>query len=288
MSAPVWFITGVSGGLGEILARRALSEGHLVIGTCRDKQRSSLVIEPLRDRGMVVIELDVTGTQQYITTKIQEAISIYGHIDILVNNAGYGALGPLERFTEADLMKQMKTNTFGPLYIAQATLPSMRARRGGMIVNVSSYIGIRGDAANGVYAISKFGLEAWSESLSKEVEEFGVSVLVPEFGAFRTKFLDHNVFNQPSKGVVPGYEGSFAELSFDGIKRAGQKQPGDPAKGVEHLFEIILKGGKLHGQKLFRIPIGADAIRVVEDKVARVKADLEIAKALEESDSTLL
>jgi len=99
MSAPVWLITGVSGGLGEILARRALSEGHLVIGTCRDKKRSSLVIEPLRDRGMAVIELDVAGTQQYITTKIQEAISIYGHIDILVNNAGYGALGPLERFT---------------------------------------------------------------------------------------------------------------------------------------------------------------------------------------------
>lgn len=185
-------------------------------------------------------------------------------------------------------MKQMKTNTFGPLHIAQAALPSMRARRGGMIVNVSSYVGIRGDAANGVYAISKFGLEAWSESLSKEVEEFGISVLVPEFGAFRTNFLDHNVFNQPSKGVVPGYEGSFAELTFDSIKRAGQKQPGDPAKGVEHLFEIILKGGKLHGQELFRIPIGADAVRVVEDKVARVKADLEIAKALEESDSTLL
>lgn len=185
-------------------------------------------------------------------------------------------------------MKQMKTNTFGPLYIAQAALPSMRARRNGMIVNVSSYVGIRGDAANGIYATSKFGLEAWSESLSKEVEEFGISVLVPEFGAFRTNFLDHNVFSQPSKGIVPGYEGSFAELTFDGIKGAGQKQPGNPAKGVEHLFEIILKGGKLNGQKLFRIPIGADAVRVVEDKVARVKADLEIARALEESDSTLL
>lgn len=99
MSVPVWFITGVSGGLGGILAHRALSEGHYVIGTCRDNKRSSAVIEPLRDRGMAVIELDVAGTQQYITTKIKEAISIYGRIDILVNNAGYGALGPLERFT---------------------------------------------------------------------------------------------------------------------------------------------------------------------------------------------
>lgn len=99
MSNPVWLITGASKGLGEILAHRALSDGHLVIGTCRDKQKSSPALKPLQDKGMVVIELDVSGTQQYLTSKIQEAISIYGHIDILVNNAGYGALGPLERFT---------------------------------------------------------------------------------------------------------------------------------------------------------------------------------------------
>ncbi|GAB1218071.1 hypothetical protein ATERTT37_007317 [Aspergillus terreus] len=288
MSVPVWLITGASGGLGEILARRALSEGHLVIGTCRDMRKSSSVIGPLQERGMAVIELDVADTQDYITTKIKQAISIYGHIDILVNNAGYAALGPLERFAEADVLKQVKTNTLGPLYIAQAALPSMRARRSGMIVNVSSFVGIRGDAANGVYAISKFGLEAWSESLSKEVDEFGISVLVPEFGAFRTNFLDHNVFSQPSKDVVPGYEGSFAESTFDGIKQASQKQPGDPVKGVEHLFKIIVDGGKLNGQKLFRVPIGADAVKVVEDKVARVTADLELARRLEEYDSTLL
>lgn len=98
MSVPVWLITGASGGLGEILARRALSEGHLVIGTCRDMRKSSSVIGPLQERGMAVIELDVADTQDYITTKIKQAISIYGHIDILVNNAGYAALGPLERF----------------------------------------------------------------------------------------------------------------------------------------------------------------------------------------------
>lgn len=60
---------------------------------------------------MAVIELDVAGTQQYITTKIQEAISIYGHIDILVNNAGYGALGPLERFTYIALYTLLQLRT---------------------------------------------------------------------------------------------------------------------------------------------------------------------------------
>jgi putative NADH-flavin reductase len=116
MTTPVWFITGASGGLGEILARRALSEGHRVIGTCRDKQKSSTVIEPLQDRGMAILELDVAGTQQYIFTKMQEAISIYGHIDILVNNAGYEALGPLERFTYV-LPKICSRSTFARLLI---------------------------------------------------------------------------------------------------------------------------------------------------------------------------
>lgn len=185
-------------------------------------------------------------------------------------------------------MKQLKTNTLGPLYVAQAALPSMRARKTGMIVNVSSYVGVRGDASNGLYAISKFGLEAWSESLSKEVAEFGISVLLPEFGAFRTGFLDDGVFNQPSKGVILGYEDSFAEKTFDGIKQAQRKQPGDPIKGVEHLFKVIMDGGYLKGKKILRLPIGLDAVGVVSDKVDSMTAELELAREFEELDGTLL
>lgn len=99
MSNPVWFITGVSRGLGEILASRALAEGHLVIGTCRNAQKSAATIEPLQKRGLKVVEMEVIASQEDISKKMEEALSIYGRIDILVNNAGYAALGPLERFT---------------------------------------------------------------------------------------------------------------------------------------------------------------------------------------------
>lgn len=187
---------------------------------------------------------------------------------------------------EEAILKQLRTNTLGPLYVAQAILPSMRSRRTGMIVNVSSYVGMRGDAANGVYAISKFGLEAWSESLSKEVAEFGISILVAEFGAFRTDFLNANTYVQPPKDIVPGYEGSFAEKAFTGVQQADMKQPGDPEKGVDHLFQVITAGGILSGRKVFRLPIGADALEVISDKVQHVQEDLQVAKALEESSST--
>lgn len=157
-----------------------------------------------------------------------------------------------------------------------------------MIVNVSSYVGMRGDAVNGVYAISKFGLEAWSESLSKEVAEFGVSVLVAEFGAFRTDFLNANTYVQPPKNIIPGYEGSLAEKAFATIQQADLKQPGDPEKGVDHLFQVITAGGILRGRKIFRLPIGADAIEVISDKLKHVQEDLEVAKALEASSSTAI
>ncbi|EED15570.1 short-chain dehydrogenases/reductase, putative [Talaromyces stipitatus ATCC 10500] len=283
-----WLITGSSAGLGKILAARALEAGHKVIGTCRSRKKSRAALEPLMGKGLEVIELDTSAQQVEIEANVKKALSIYGKIDILVNNAGYAALGPLERFTDEEVLKQLRTNTLGPLHVAQAVLPNMRSRKSGMIVNVSSYVGMRGDAANGVYAISKFGLEAWSESLSKEVAEFGISVLVAEFGAFRTGFLNTNAFVRAPKDVISGYEGSTAEKAYAGILQADEKQPGDPEKGVDHLFQVIMAGGFLGGRKIFRLPIGADAVEIIGDKVQSVQRDLQVAKVLEESDSTAL
>ncbi|KAI3320519.1 NAD(P)-binding protein [Xylariaceae sp. AK1471] len=286
MSSIVWFITGVSNGLGQLLAERAREDGHRVIGTVRNKQKSAMAVSSLEDKGIKVIEMDSTESQESIKEKMSQVLSIYGQLDIIVNNAGYAALGPLERFSEAEVLRQVKTNVLGPLFIVQAALPSMRARKSGMIVNMSSYVGMRGDAANGIYALSKFALEGWSESLAAEMDEFGIKVLLPEYGAFRTNFLSHDALNFPAQGLLSGYEGSFVERTFDGMKVANKKQPGDPAKGIEHLFQIIVQGGNLNGKRVFRVPIGKDSLDVITDKVSRVGADLELARELEEGHST--
>lgn len=183
-------------------------------------------------------------------------------------------------------MRQIRTNTLGPLFIAQAVLPSMRARKTGTIVNMSSFVGIRGDAANGVYALSKFALEGWTESLSKEVAEFGIVCLIAEFGAFRTGFLD--AFNAPAQPIVPGYEGSFAQETFAAMRGYSGRQPGDPKKGIEHLFEVVMAGGKVNGEKVLRVPIGGDAVEVVTDKLNGLKHDLELGEEWERTDSTAI
>lgn len=98
-SPPVWFITGASNGFGLLLCLRALKAGHNVIGTVRDKTRSSEAVKSIEDAGGKIIEMDMTEIQPSIVQKIQGAELFYGKIDNLVNNAGFSMLGPIASFT---------------------------------------------------------------------------------------------------------------------------------------------------------------------------------------------
>lgn len=99
MSSPVWLITGVSNGFGQILARRVLQAGHRVIGTVRNRTKSAQAVQELETQGSKIIELDTTESQHVIISKMESAVRIYGQIDILVNNAAYAALGVMEGFS---------------------------------------------------------------------------------------------------------------------------------------------------------------------------------------------
>ena len=101
MSAPVWFITGISNGMGRLLALRALKAGHRVIGTVRNPERAAETVQQITSAGGKVITLDLEESQASIFHKVQTAEQTYGHIDYLVNNAAYSLLGPLEAFRYA-------------------------------------------------------------------------------------------------------------------------------------------------------------------------------------------
>lgn len=99
MSPPVWFITGVSNGFGQILAHRALDAGHRVIGSVRNRTRAAKAVEQLESQGGKIVDLDTTEPQQAIIDKMKDVVEIYGQVDILVNNAAYAALGVAESFS---------------------------------------------------------------------------------------------------------------------------------------------------------------------------------------------
>ncbi|KAI0179772.1 NAD(P)-binding protein [Hypoxylon sp. FL1284] len=287
MSSPVWFITGVSNGLGLMLCLRVLRAKHTVVGTVRSRTKAADAVRQIESAGGRVIELDLNESKKSITKKVQAA----GPIDYLVNNAGFFVLGAIEQVSEQEAHSQLQTNFFGPLHVLQAALPSMRAaRRGGAVVNVSSVAARDPRPSSGVYAASKAALEAVSDALAAEVAPFGLAVLVVEPGAFRTNFF--GAYAPPEVPVDPDYEGTPFAAARDAFVAAREAtyagsaaQPGDPAKGVDRIFEAVTGeglAGNLKG-KVARLVLGPDAYERIQKSNERLLADLALGKEVAHS-----
>ncbi|KAJ6447068.1 MFS multidrug transporter [Purpureocillium lavendulum] len=288
MSSPVWLITGASSGFGLSLTLRALKAKHRVIAAIRSKTKSAEAVKLITDDGGQVVELDMTESQASIAGKVKQAEGIYGHIDILVNNAGYSQLGAVQHFTEEEFIMQYRTNVYGPLFTTQAVLAGMRERRSGQIVNLSSVGGQDVLPTCGAYSSSKFAIEGISEALAKEVAEFGISVLIVEPGAYRTNFF--HAVQRPADGLADDYNGTATEKMFNLFGEMAGKQPGDPDKAVERMFQVITGEGSAGGLrgKVLRLPLGMDAVERIEKKTDRLRSDLVEARKLEEEWSTAL
>src|SRR5260370_10324153 len=182
----VWLITGASRGLGRAFAEAVLKAGDRVVATARNPEQlielESRYVENIR-----TVQLDVTDEAQ-ARAAFEAAITSFGGLDVIVNNAGYGHVSPVENTTLADFRAQIETNLFGVIIMTKAVLPHFRERRAGHIIQVTSIAGRIGPAGRAPYAAAKFGVEGFSESLSKEIGPLGVKVTIVEPGGFRTDF----------------------------------------------------------------------------------------------------
>ncbi|KAH6952592.1 hypothetical protein DER45DRAFT_508895 [Fusarium avenaceum] len=278
MTTPVWLITGSSNGLGLLLSLRVLEAGHKVIATVRDSNRSADAVRQMEEAGGKIIAIDLSESKANITKKIQDAEKIYGRIDYLVNNAGYSLLGAIELFTETEAEHQIQTNVFGPLYALQAVIPGMRSRGSGTIVNVSSIAGQDAQPSCGLYSASKFALEGLTESLSREVKEFGINVLLVEPGAFRTNFLEASVKSNITDEKA--YQGTLLEATLTKFANAAGKQSGDPRKAVDIIFQVASgegAAGHLKGKTL-RLPLGKDCFARLKTKLESVQRDIDVTQ----------
>src|SRR5215472_14047307 len=135
MANKVWFITGASKGFGMELAKAALETGDRVVATARNPK----TIEDTfgAQERLLVLKLDVTNEQQ-AKEAVNAALKQFGHIDILVNNAGRGLVGAVEEVTVEEVRAAFAVNVEGTLNVSRAALPSMRARKSGHILNLSS------------------------------------------------------------------------------------------------------------------------------------------------------
>lgn len=176
-------ITGASSGIGEETVKGLLVAGFSVYAGARRVDR----MQALAEAGARVFPLDVTDDAAMVTavkTILQEA----GHIDILINSAGYGSYGALEDVPLEEARRQFDVNIFGLARLIQLVLPSMRERRNGRIINVSSIGGEFGEPFGSWYHATKFALEGLSDSLRMELHPFGIDVVVIQPGAILTEW----------------------------------------------------------------------------------------------------
>jgi NAD(P)-dependent dehydrogenase (short-subunit alcohol dehydrogenase family) len=230
-SAKTWFITGTSRGFGRAWTSAALARGDRVAATARD-------LEALADlaaqfgSALLPLSLDVTDRSACFAA-VRQAHEHFGRLDVVVNNAGYALKGMIEEVTEPEARHELDTNLFGPLWITQAALPFLRARRSGHIIQVSSVGGVLAFAGMGMYNASKWALEGFSEALAAEVQPLGIKVTVIEPGGFATD-VSVSARQATRNNAYDAIHGAAA------AGRAGRRATvGDPVQSAEVLLRIV-------------------------------------------------
>jgi NAD(P)-dependent dehydrogenase (short-subunit alcohol dehydrogenase family) len=263
MNGPrVWLITGAASGLGAGIAKAVLASGDAVIATDLNLTRLETLYG---DRALNAV-LDIRDFAQ-AEAVVEAAIQRFGRINVLVNNAGYGQFGPFEEVEPEAIERQFATNVFGTFNITRAVLPVMRRQRSGHVFNMSSNGGFKGVLGASMYSSSKFAIEGFSEALALEIAPLGITLTLVEPGAFRTEFLDSRVLKLGTRALADYDDLRARTLAV--FEARNHQQVGDPDKLGHALVQLATLS-----QPPLRFVAGADAVKVVDDKLAFVAAEL--------------
>ena len=258
----VAIITGSSSGIGHATALLLARNRFHTYATMRNIKKSVDIMEIAnRERlPLQVIQLDVNDDTS-IRNSIERVISEKQRIDLLVNNAGYGLVGAFEDLSVEEIKSQFETNFFGVIRLTQQVLPIMRKQKSGTIVNVSSGAGLIGFPGMSAYVSSKFALEGLSESMSYELEPFGIKIVIIEPGVIRTNFKKNAVmskkslddsFISPYSSIIQKMDASITSI----IEHA--TPPEEVAKAILHVVTS--------NNPEVRFPVGNDIIMMLETK----------------------
>lgn len=263
----VWFVTGASSGFGREIVEAALELGDCVVATARN---TDSLADLAKHERVFVVGLDVTR-QADIDSAVRAATERFGRIDVLVNNAGFSIIGALEETSEAALRDTMETMFFGAVALTRAVVPAMRERRSGTIVQITSMGGITTAPGFGAYCAAKHALEGLSECLEKELAPHGVHVLLVEPGAFRTSLFGSRFRHLPELAAYAETVGAIRTW----VKATDGSQPGDPKKAALAIVDVVRSPSMP-----LRLPLGADAVAGIREKLAFVAADVDRTEAM--------
>src|SRR5256886_3118339 len=269
----VWFITGGGRGMGVGFVKAALAAGDAVVAAGPDAGAGPWEGGEADD--LLGVKLDVTSRAD-ADAAVQAALRRFGRIDVLVNNAGNFYAGFFEELAPAQIERQLSANLVGPMNVTAAVLPAMRRQRSGHIISVSSGAGLLGFEFGTAYAAAKHGIEGWMESLAAEVARFGIHTTIVNPGFFRSALLtnESTTYADPS---IDDYADARAQL-MEWWKAQNGRQAGDPAKLGRALVVIANEA-----QPPRRFLAGAGAIDLAEQKIAKLREDIESHRDLSTS-----
>jgi NAD(P)-dependent dehydrogenase (short-subunit alcohol dehydrogenase family) len=249
-------ITGAARAIGAATAAELTDRGHHVVATSRDAELLATV--PAAQH----VVMDVTDE-----ASIDAALAEAGELDAVVNNAAISGTGPLEVYPLDELRRMLETNTLGALAVIQKVVGSWRTRGSGVIVNVSSVQGRVATPTAGAYSMSKYALEAMSESLHYELGHFGIRVAIVEPG-----------YIAPGMKAAPRYDGpsDYDEMN-EQWEGTDSKVTGPDGRSSSELVGRAIADAIEQPDTPLRVPVGPDAELVLATRSRLDDAAFEAA-----------
>ena len=273
-----WFITGVSSGFGREMTEQLLENNETVIGTVRDKQKVTDLLEKYPETFDCCI-LDVTNTNA-IHEVVQTSFEKQGKIDVIINNAGYGLFGAAEELSDEQVDHIIATNLTGSIQVIRSALPFLRKQGSGRIIQLSSYGGQVAFAGNSLYHATKFGIEGFCESVAQEVAPFNIGVTIVEPGGARTEF---RYGSAQVANLLPVYDGNPAHDFLSMLDPANGLAQGNPSEMASRIIESVdLTPAPL------RMILGSQAlsstISTLEKRIEDFKSQTDLAASTDYKD----
>ena len=240
-------ITGCSSGFGLKTAQYFLDREWKVVASMRTPREDVLP----RSARLRVLALDVTDPES-----IRQAVEAAGPIDVLVNNAGIGVLNALEGISMETAREVFETNTLGTMAVTQAVLPQFRQRRAGVIVNVTSSVTLRSLPLLSVYTASKAAVNAFTESLALELQQFNVRVSLVIPGRAPETLFGENARTR----MQGGFPEAYADLARSVF--AGWEQSSAVTRALD-VAEAVWRAANDPSCPI-RMAAGADAVALAE------------------------
>ena len=257
-------ITGASSGFGRLTAETLSRSGHKVFAGFRSTDGSKRqVADALEAQNIEVLEFDVTDHVSVMVAVGRLLETSRQELDVVINNAGMASAGISEAFTPEQARDLFDVNVFGIQRVLRATLPVLRAKRAGLVINIGSILGRVTLPFFGLYGASKYAVEAMTDSYRYELSQLGVDVVLVQPSAHPTHM--YAAAQQPADvglaeeyGEIADIPGKILETFGNLFKGDNAPNPQDVATAVDKL--VSMPAGSRPDRVVVGLPFGSDAV----------------------------